>query len=261
MPDRAELAGSIIESQFTPKTNRLKPSGTPQSPDACKILTQASSSWFRATNFDGDSLTQSTRRLLTFPSRSVESLHTPASVLPHAGFELSYAWIHATNQSELRSRRSTGTHFRRNCLVGWAGQPEASVIFHKQDASLIPFSLLGGGFAIFWEASVAGMWGAHSSQRWTFGMLWGAPFVLIGQYLIWGQFFYAAWLKGRTHYAVTNRRVIVVQEGWKRQMAAAYLDSLPSLIKEGESSGVGILRFGESRPIWSDNRGWGHGTG
>ncbi len=92
-------------------------------------------------------------------------------------------------------------------------------------------------------------------------MLWGVPFVLIGQYLIRGRFWYAAWLKGRTHYAVTNRRVIVVQESWKRQMAAAYLVSLQSLIKEGGSSGIGILRFGESQPIWSNNRGWGRRNG
>jgi hypothetical protein len=143
----------------------------------------------------------------------------------------------AAIQSELLSGES---------LV-WAGQPKSSVIFHKEDAYLIPFSFLWGGFAIFWEGSAVGLWGVRDSHhQWTFGILWGIPFVLIGQYLIWGRFFYAAWLKGRTHYAVTNRRVIVVQESWKRQMAFAYIDSLPALIKEGGSRGIGILRFGPS---------------
>src|SRR5260370_29685437 len=63
--------------------------------------------------------------------------------------------------------------------VMWAGQPKTSVIFHKEDAFLIPFSLLWGGFAIFWEASVSGMWGAPTNGRWSFGILWGIPFVLI----------------------------------------------------------------------------------
>ena len=139
----------------------------------------------------------------------------------------------------------------------WAGQPNTSVIFHKEDAFLIPFSLLWGGFAIFWEAGVSGMWGAQAHGRWTFGMLWGIPFVLVGQYLIWGRFFYTAWLKGRTHYAVTNRRVIVVQNGWKRQTASAYIDSLPSVVKEGGSNGIGILRFGQPQPMWSRNQGFG----
>ena len=126
-----------------------------------------------------------------------------------------------------------------------AGQPQSSVIFHKEDLYLIPFSFLWGGFAIFWEGSAAGLWGVRDNHhQWTFGIFWGIPFVLIGQYVIWGRFFYAAWLKGRTHYAVTNRRVIVVQESWKRQMAFAYIDSLPALIKEAGSRGIGTLRFG-----------------
>jgi hypothetical protein len=145
--------------------------------------------------------------------------------------------------------------------VVWAGQPRPSVIFHKEDIYLIPFSLLWGGFAIFWEAGVSGIWGSQGSGRWLFGTLWGIPFVLIGQYLIWGRFFYAAWLKRRTHYVVTNRPVIVVQNGWKRQMASAYIDSLPTLIKEGGSRGVGILRFVQPRTVWSNNRGWGPWNG
>jgi len=141
--------------------------------------------------------------------------------------------------------------------VLWAGQPQGSVIFHKEDAFLIPFSLLWGGFAIFWEAGVSGLWGSHSKGSWLFGMIWGIPFVVVGQYLIWGRFVYTAWLKRRTYYAVTNRRVVVVQEGWKRQVASAYIDSLPSLIKEGGSNGIGMLRFGPAQSMWSNNRGWG----
>jgi len=130
----------------------------------------------------------------------------------------------------------------------WAGQPNPRVIFHKDDIFLLPFSLLWGGFAIFWEAGVSGFWGGNHGNggSWIFGMIWGVPFVLIGQYLIWGRFFYDAWLKKRTHYAVTSRRVIVVQTGWKRQMVSAFLDSLPALAKEGGGQGPGTLRFDQS---------------
>jgi hypothetical protein len=92
--------------------------------------------------------------------------------------------------------------------VVWVGQPSGAVFFHKENGVLIPFSLLWGGFAIFWEFGAAGFWGSnsHPGTPWLFGMLWGIPFVLIGQYLIWGRFFSVAWKK--RHYAVTNRRVI-----------------------------------------------------
>jgi hypothetical protein len=142
--------------------------------------------------------------------------------------------------------------------VLWAGRPNIGVLFHKEDLLLVPFSLLWGGFAIFWEGAVAGYWGTGTpaAGTWTFGILWGIPFVLVGQYLIWGRFVYSAWKKKRTHYAVTNRRVIVVQNGWRRLMASTYLDSLPVLIKEG-SNKVGNLRFSPVQPIWSNRSGWG----
>jgi hypothetical protein len=147
--------------------------------------------------------------------------------------------------------------------IVWAGQPDISVIFHKEDVFLVPFSLLWGGFAIFWESGVLGFWGAgdRSGGPWSFGIVWGIPFVLIGQYLIWGRFLYAAWLKKRTYYAVTNRRVIVVQNGWNRQVASSYIDTLPALIKEGGSRGVGILRFSQTPAMFSGNRGWGSWDG
>ena len=143
--------------------------------------------------------------------------------------------------------------------VLWAGQPNRRIVLHKEDALLIPFSLLWGGFAIFWELGVMGYWGtsSRSGNPWVFGILWGIPFVAIGQYMIWGRFFYIAWKKKRTHYAVTNRRVIVVQNGWRRQMASAYVDSLPTLMKDGGSKGLGTLRFAQAESMWSGRRGWG----
>jgi len=142
--------------------------------------------------------------------------------------------------------------------VLWAGQPNPSILFHKEDTFLIPFSLLWGGFAIFWELGVSGFgpWG-HSGKQWIFGMMWGIPFVVVGQYFIWGRFLVMAWKKRRTYYAVTNRRVIVVQNGFTRKVASAFIDTLPVLIKENARRGMGSLLFAQPLPVWSRNRGWG----
>lgn len=144
--------------------------------------------------------------------------------------------------------------------VIWADKPKVGVVFHKQDGLLIPFSLLWGGFAIFWEAGVSGWWGLGGRPS-LFMIAWGIPFVLVGQYLIWGRFLYAAWLKRHTHYALTNRRVLVLQNGWKRRLASAYLDSLPAIIKETGPNGVGVLRFAPAQPIFSRQAGWGAWNG
>lgn len=71
-------------------------------------------------------------------------------------------------------------------------------------------------------------------------LLLGIPFVVMGQYLMWGRYLYK---KRRTHYAVTNRRVIVVQNLDDRQVASAEIATLPALIKEMRSGEVGTLWF------------------
>ena len=139
----------------------------------------------------------------------------------------------------------------------WSGQPLARIVFHKQDAMLIPFSLLWGGFAIFWEATVFRTGHHNAGGVSSFMSLWGIPFVVMGQYLIWGRFLYAAWKKKQTYYAVTNHRVIAVQGRGSRRVASAFLDNLPSLAKEGSSNGAGTLRFSQPIPGVQGNRGFG----
>jgi hypothetical protein len=133
--------------------------------------------------------------------------------------------------------------------VLWAGRPSPRLILHKEDAIAIPFSLVWGGFAIFWELGVTG------SASPGFFVLWGIPFVLAGQYFIWGRFVYAAWQKKRTFYAVTSRRVLVVQNGWSHQTSIAFINALPGLTKQGRAGRPGTVRFGQPQIIWAGNRG------
>lgn len=142
-------------------------------------------------------------------------------------------------------------------LILWSGQPANRIIFHKQDAMLIPFSFLWGGFAIFWEAQVLGTGHHDAGGVSTFMSLWGLLFVVAGQYLIWGRFLYAAWRKKQTYYAVTNRRVIAVQGRGSRRVASAFLENLPGLAKEATSNGAGTLRFSQPVAGVYGNRGFG----
>jgi hypothetical protein len=133
--------------------------------------------------------------------------------------------------------------------VYWAGMPNPGVIFHSDDWAVVPFSLLWGGFAIFWEAGVLGYWGngSRGGSPSIFMALWGVPFVLIGQYMIWGRFFYDAWLKRRTYYAITNKRLLVVQEGWTQKTSSMYLAHIPAIEREGAKTGT--LWFGKKYPV------------
>jgi len=108
----------------------------------------------------------------------------------------------------------------------WSGRPAQGLLFTGRDWLLVPFSLLWGGFAIFWEAGVLGFWETNAKPHpisW-FMSLWGIPFIVMGQYFIWGRFAWDAWLKRHTFYAITNRRVLILQEGRKRKTQFSFLD-------------------------------------
>jgi hypothetical protein len=135
-------------------------------------------------------------------------------------------------------------------LIQWAGKPNRNVIFHSDDWSTIPFSLVWTGFFVFCEAQALGIGRitAEPHAPDTFMVLWGIPFLLMGQYMVWGRFLADAWLKRHTYYAVTNLRVLILQEGWKRQTQFSFLDSIPEISREGDD--VGTLWLGAKLPVF-----------
>jgi hypothetical protein len=140
----------------------------------------------------------------------------------------------------------------------WSGQPLKKVIFHQRDLFAIPFSLLWGGFAIFWEWGVTDHFGGspHGHPAPALFALWGIPFVVMGQYLIWGRFVYTAWKKGKTYYGVTNKRIIVISDGFGRKVIDGYLRNLDSASLTLRADGIGTIEFG--RPTMSTPN-WGFG--
>ena len=100
----------------------------------------------------------------------------------------------------------------------WSGRPRKGIVFRGSDVALIPFSLMWGGFAIFWETSV--LWQARKDTGKVplFVALWGIPFVLIGLYLIVGRFLIDARQREHTCYGVTNRRVIILTGPFDQQL-------------------------------------------
>lgn len=127
--------------------------------------------------------------------------------------------------------------------VLWFAQPRQGLVLRSADAFLIPFSLLWGGFAIFWEVSVIVV-GAP-----VFFPLFGALFVVIGCYLIVGRFFFEARQRTRTFYAVTNERVIIVSGLLNRTVRSIDLRTLGEMSLSERRDGSGTLVFGNTSPF------------
>jgi hypothetical protein len=137
----------------------------------------------------------------------------------------------------------------RDEKVVWAGQPDPRFRFTGGDIFLVPFSLLWGGFAIFWEAAVLGFLGGKGPAP-VFFALWGIPFVVVGQYIIWGRFLYKAYRNRRTFYALTNQRVLILATMRARRLQTLFLNQLPVINKSVRRDGSGTLEFGVS-PNWA----------
>lgn len=143
----------------------------------------------------------------------------------------------------------------------WQGRPAQGIRFSAGDLFMIPFSLLWGGFAFFWEFSVLTDMGFDFSQPITFQplnffALWGIPFCLVGLYMIVGRFFYDAFIRAGTHYGVTDQRILIVRGNRVTALSLASLDQVN--IRESRS-GKGTLTFGPENMFVPTGMGRGRG--
>lgn len=101
---------------------------------------------------------------------------------------------------------------------------------------MVPFSVLWGGFTIFWFVGALARGGVLFA-------LFGVPFIVVGLYLIVGRFLYKRWKAHRTLYVLTDRRVIEVVTGARTRTRAEFIDRVPTINHDLRGDGSGTIRF------------------
>ncbi|MGL4313967.1 MAG: hypothetical protein ACRCSO_08245 [Sphingomonas sp.] len=117
-----------------------------------------------------------------------------------------------------------------------------------RDALLVPFSLMWGGFVIYWNAIVWMMPTASHDQAnpvWFF-KLWGLPFLIVGLYMIIGRYFHDAHIRKTVFYAVTDQRILVLRGS---KITSLDIDRLPRLELSEFRDGTGTIAFEASVAI------------
>jgi hypothetical protein len=136
----------------------------------------------------------------------------------------------------------------------WSGRPQQGLRLQLSDALFIPFSLLWGGFACFWE------WSVIQSGAPFFFRLWGIPFVLVGIYMIVGRFFWEAYRRSQTQYGVTSERVMILSKGRTVNLKSLQLRTLSDVSLTVRSDATGSIQFGNAGPFsgatWMAQSGW-----
>jgi len=142
----------------------------------------------------------------------------------------------------------------------WSGRPRQGIVFRSSDIFLIPFSLLWGGFAIFWE--VAALYGTSRSGtntpqavKFVFP-LFGLPFVAIGLYMIFGRFFTDSAQRRNTVYGITDQRVIIRSGLFSRATKSLNLRTLSDVTLSERGDGSGTITLGPGAGFYS----WFYGT-
>ena len=123
----------------------------------------------------------------------------------------------------------------------WKGRPERGNIFRQGDWMVVIFAVMWLGFSLFWEFSA--LQSVMSGGGSLFLALWGLPFVAIGLYLLFGRFLQTAYLRDKTFYVITNKK-IMVKSGRKITMRDG--KDLPPMDVMIHRNGNGTILFSET---------------
>ena len=127
----------------------------------------------------------------------------------------------------------------------WAGRPKRGLVFRWADLYLVPFSLAWAAAALVTE------FGFLSDEAPNLSGFWLVPILLLAFYLFPGRFLFEAVLRGRTHYAVTSRRVLVLRSAPFGDVRSVDLDYLPLLeLHERGARGTLLFDSGQESGQW-----------
>ncbi|MCR5799269.1 MAG: hypothetical protein K6G69_04265 [Lachnospiraceae bacterium] len=116
----------------------------------------------------------------------------------------------------------------------WTGKPEPGKLLSKEDAYLIPFSVVWAGFAIFWTIGAIVASGSAGVA------LYGMVFVAIGLYMSIGRLIVKAYKNSNTFYVITNQRIIINESNRIRSVERSHL---PDFSTELFPDGTGNIYF------------------
>lgn len=138
-------------------------------------------------------------------------------------------------------KQQLSTHLETNEQLIWAGIPKQGIIFQVYDRFMIPFSVVWCGIIAVWM-----IFTINSNTVFAF---FGIPFVIIGLFMLFGRFFLSSYVRSKTFYGVTNKRIIIKVDT-TRTVTTTYDLSLNSPIRLTEfEDETGTITFTNDLPF------------
>ncbi len=138
----------------------------------------------------------------------------------------------------------------------WSGRPQPGKL--KAAFAIWFFAIPWTAFALFWEAMAFLPWvgSTHTPLgiQWSFGIifpLFGLPFIGIGLAMMWMPFKVRR-KAAQTIYGLTDRRLIRISAGTKRESASVMIDQMGPIDVSADADGCGTLRVQTGTRVDSD---------
>jgi hypothetical protein len=126
----------------------------------------------------------------------------------------------------------------------WTGMPRQGLMFRPADVLMVPFSLVWGAGAVYWETMVIGRNAPLLFK------LWGVPFLFVAVYITFGRFIFDAWRRARTAYGLTTQRIIIASRNPLPSLKSLDLATLPTMALTERPDGTGTITFGANLVPW-----------
>ncbi len=126
--------------------------------------------------------------------------------------------------------------------VLWRGRPDPRRHLNWRDVFFVPFSLAWSGVAVIWE------WLAITSGASAFFVLFGVFLIAWALYLLVGRFWVKASRKRCTWYAITDRRILVIEERKRRTIRELPVRNA----RVGYRILHGEILFGDAPKMWAN---------
>ncbi|WP_160690515.1 hypothetical protein [Clostridium sp. C2-6-12] len=148
--------------------------------------------------------------------------------------------------------------FKRHLLkeeeILWFGRPNVNKIFSKKDAYSI---FVGIGFVasslvwiVFGIRIMSGVMVQNTNKPmpWQVCFLLAIPFVVVGFYNLIGKAIIRKHKKEKTFYAITNKRLLILEVGAKERIISKYISRINKVDAIIRNNGMGTIEFGENYP-------------
>jgi hypothetical protein len=146
--------------------------------------------------------------------------------------------------------KSTGQRSPVEGLLGpgervlWAGKPpQKLLVLNAGDLFLVPFFLFWTGFSCFWELAALGILLSDPVSPGICMPLFGLPFVAIGFGMLGARFVGEPMARRSTHYALTDRRVMIVTGRKSQTVTSVPLEKIENVGMTVHRNGTGTLNF------------------